>query len=82
MTERTHIEIMNKCVGTKFGNQHFKEGEFIRLKDVKVKLLNMGPHRDILKMAVIFFLKSVVCVQMKIRKDAEKCIGFVLESHG
>ncbi|RID65527.1 hypothetical protein BRARA_D00716 [Brassica rapa] len=45
-----------ECGGTKFVKRHFKEGEFIRLEDVKAKLVNMGPHRDRLKMVVIFFL--------------------------
>ncbi|CAG7885526.1 unnamed protein product [Brassica rapa] len=33
---------------------HFKEGELIRLEDVKAKLVAMGPHRDMLKMIVFF----------------------------
>lgn len=76
--EETHIDIKTKlsklpldykeCGGTKFV-RHFKEGEFLRLEDVKAKLVNMGPHRDRLKMAVIFFLGSVVWAQTKVGKD-------------
>ncbi|XP_056857817.1 uncharacterized protein At3g43530-like [Raphanus sativus] len=51
--------------GTRFVDRHFKEGESRRLEDVKKKLVNMGPHKDRLKMAVLFFLASVVCAQTK-----------------
>ncbi|KAG2298918.1 hypothetical protein Bca52824_035390 [Brassica carinata] len=51
--------------GTRFVDRHFKEGEPRRLEDVKKKLVNMGPHKDRLKMAVLFFLPSVVCAQTK-----------------
>ena len=49
-----------ECGGTKFVDRHFKEGEFRRSEDVKAKLVNMGPHRDRLKMSVLFFLGSVM----------------------
>ncbi|KAF8077302.1 hypothetical protein N665_1047s0002 [Sinapis alba] len=58
-----------ECGGTKFVKRHFKEGEPIRLEDVKEKLVNMGPHRDRLKMAVMFFFGSVVCAQTTIAVD-------------
>ncbi|KAF8105194.1 hypothetical protein N665_0162s0069 [Sinapis alba] len=52
---------------TKFVDRHFKEGEFKRLEDVKAKLVNIRPHRKKLKMAVLFFLVSVVCTQTNVR---------------
>ena len=59
-----------KLGGTKFVDRHFKEGELRRLEDVKKKLVNMGPHKDRLKMAVLFFLASVVCAQTKVGHKA------------
>lgn len=56
--------------GTRFVDRHFKEGEPRRLEDVKKKLVNMGPHKDRLKMAVLFFLASVVCAQTKVGHKA------------
>ncbi|CAN7057781.1 unnamed protein product [Brassica oleracea var. botrytis] len=41
--------------GTRFVDRHFKEGEPRRLEDVKKKLVNMGPHKDRLKMALLAF---------------------------
>ncbi|WZY99211.1 hypothetical protein YC2023_071540 [Brassica napus] len=59
-----------KLGGTKFVDRHFKEGELRTLEDVKEKLVNMGPHKDRLKMAVLFFLASVVCAQTKVGHKA------------
>ncbi|KAL0660781.1 hypothetical protein Bca4012_097618 [Brassica carinata] len=59
-----------KLGGTKFVDRHFKEGELRRLEDVKKKLVNMGPHKDRLKMAVLFFSASVVCAQTKVGHKA------------
>ncbi|KAL0707020.1 hypothetical protein Bca4012_073446 [Brassica carinata] len=59
-----------KLGGTKFVDRHFKEGGLRRLEDVKKKLVNMGPHKDRLKMTVLFFLASVVCAQTKVGHKA------------
>ena len=59
-----------KLGGTKFVDRNFKEGELRRLEDVKKKLVNMGPHKDRLKMAVLFFLAYVVCAQTKVGHKA------------
>ncbi|XP_013617648.1 PREDICTED: uncharacterized protein At3g43530-like [Brassica oleracea var. oleracea] len=59
-----------ECGGTKFVDRHFKEGEFRRLEDVKANLVNIGPHRDRLNMAVQFFLGSVICAQTKVGNGA------------
>ncbi|KAF8110563.1 hypothetical protein N665_0082s0032 [Sinapis alba] len=64
------------CGGTKFVKRHFKEGEPIRLEDVKEKLVKMGPHRDRLKMAVMFFLGSVVRAQTKVGKCTKNILDF------
>ncbi|KAJ4894572.1 hypothetical protein Rs2_21366 [Raphanus sativus] len=56
--------------GTRFVDRHFKEGEPRRLEDVKKRLVNMGPHKDRLKMEVLFFLASVVCAQTKVGHKA------------
>ncbi|XP_056843324.1 uncharacterized protein LOC130495815 [Raphanus sativus] len=60
----------------KFVRRHFKNGELIRLEDVKAKLLAMGGHRDRLKMMVLFFLESVVCAQMKVGPGANDVLDF------
>ncbi|KAF8081115.1 hypothetical protein N665_0906s0004 [Sinapis alba] len=64
------------CGGTKFVKRHFKEGEPIKSEDVKEKLMKMRPHRDRLKMAVQFFLGSVVCAQTKVGKGAKNVLDF------
>ncbi|KAF8117460.1 hypothetical protein N665_0010s0037 [Sinapis alba] len=75
LREHTLISCLNCCnypLGykefgdRKFVKRHFKEGELIRLKDVKAKLLAIRPHRDRLKMMVLFFLGSVICAQTKV----------------
>ncbi|KAF8113585.1 hypothetical protein N665_0048s0045, partial [Sinapis alba] len=60
----------------KFVNHHFKEDKLIRLEDVKAKLVEMGSHRNMLKIMVLFFLESVVCVQTKVRKGAKYVLKF------
>lgn len=60
----------------KFVKRHFKEGEPIRLEDVKAKLVEMGPHRDRLKMMVLFFLGSVICAQTKVGPGANDVLEF------
>ena len=64
-----------KLGGTKFVDRHFKEGELRRLEDVKKKLVNMGPHKDRLKMEVLFFLAYVVCAQTKFGHKANPVLG-------
>ncbi|XP_013589099.1 PREDICTED: uncharacterized protein LOC106297400 [Brassica oleracea var. oleracea] len=54
----------------KFVKRYFKNGETIRLEDVKAKLLAMGAHRDRLRMMVLFFLGSVICAQTKVGPGA------------
>ncbi|KAF8100684.1 hypothetical protein N665_0218s0022 [Sinapis alba] len=53
-------------------------GEPIRLEDVKEKLVKMGPYRDRQKMAVMFFLGTVVCAQRKRAvDDLDFCQNFL-----
>ncbi|KAG2329966.1 hypothetical protein Bca52824_001146 [Brassica carinata] len=59
----------------KFVRRHFKNGESMRLEDVKAKLLAMGGHRDRLKMMVLFFLGSV-CAQTKVGHGANDVLDF------
>ncbi|KAF8110987.1 hypothetical protein N665_0077s0048, partial [Sinapis alba] len=65
-----------ECVGRKFVKRHFKEGEPLRLEDEKEKLVKIEPHRDRLKMTVLFFLESVVCAQIKVGKDPKNTFSW------
>ena len=60
----------------KFVKRHFKNGETIRLEDVKAKLLAMGAYRDRLRMMVLFFLGSVICAQTKVVQGANDVLDF------
>ena len=46
------------------------------MEDVKAKLVAMGPHRDRLKMMVLFFLGSVICAQTKVGPGATDVLDF------
>ncbi|KAF8105955.1 hypothetical protein N665_0150s0005 [Sinapis alba] len=62
-----------KCSGTKFVKRHFKEGEPIRLEDVKEKLVKMGPHRDILKIGgYILAFKAIPKLENLFRVPVER----------
>ena len=61
----------------KFVKRYFKNGETIRLEDVKAKLLAMGAHRDRLRMMVLFFLGSVICAQTKVGSGANDVLDFL-----
>lgn len=56
--------------------RHLKEGELIRLEDVKAKLLAIGPHKNKLKMRILLFLGSVVCTQTKVDVGANDVVDF------
>ncbi|KAL1197916.1 hypothetical protein V5N11_005400 [Cardamine amara subsp. amara] len=65
-----------------FVKRHFK-GQTIRYQDVKTKLEEMVPmdrSRDRLKMAVLFFLSSIVIAQTKTGADASPVEPFFLRA--